>query len=384
MIKLFIKNPNLVDNADVRKGYGNLAGIVGIVTNILLSCAKAIAAYLTGSIAVIGDALNNLMDAAASVITLIGFRLASKGRDKEHPFGHARIEYMTGVLIAFLILYVGLKLLTSSVQKILHPEVLDENLLTVFLLVGAILVKFWQCLFYYSLARRIRSGALRATGADSRNDCITTAAVLVSLILYHFVGINFDGIMGSLVALFVLYSGIKMLFETARPLLGQAPDEELVKNIEKLILEKSGILGLHDLVVHDYGPGRVFASVHIEVDSSENVLVSHEYIDEIEKEAMQRLNVELVGHLDPIDTTNPLLSELRDFLTNLCLLRDDVRGVHDLRLVYGARHINVIFDVVLTEGGEKNRQEIFAFFGNALQKEDARYFPIIAFDLDYS
>jgi cation diffusion facilitator family transporter len=384
LIKRFIKDYENIDSVKVREAYGKLAGATGIITNAILCLLKALLGYLSGSIAILADAANNLSDAAASLVTLIGFKMAAKAGDKGHPYGHARIEYMTGIGVAALIIVMGFKLLSSSYEKVLEPGVIKFSWLTAALLAAAIGVKVWQALFNFSLSKRIKSAALRATGVDSRNDVIATSAVLAALVVGRLAGVNVDGYLGLAVAVFIMYSGVRLIRETANPLLGQAPDPDLVKKIKDLVLSGDGVMGVHDLVVHDYGPGRIFASVHIEVDAARDVMLSHDVVDSIEREAMKKLNVELVGHMDPIDTDDPLVYELRDKMTRVLTSVDGAVGLHDLRVVRGDSRVNVIFDVVLSAEGHSRAEEIRAALREELKKIDETFEAVVTFDVDYS
>ncbi|MDR0886153.1 MAG: cation diffusion facilitator family transporter [Clostridiales Family XIII bacterium] len=395
LIKLFINRNNRQLHADTastgtREAYGKLAGGVGITTNSLLAIAKVIIGLISGSIAIIADGVNNLTDAASSIITLIGFRLASQKRDKEHPFGHSRIEYMTGMLISAIIILVGFELLQNSFEKVLHPEDVKMSIPSIFVLVIAIFVKLWQSTFNFTLGNIIDSSALKATATDSRNDYIATSAVLLSVLFTKFTGINIDGYIGLLVAAFIIYSGIQLIRETSDPLLGRAPTPQLVSSIEKLVMKGEGVLGMHDLIVHDYGPGETFASVHIEVDAQGDVLRNHEMIDLIEHAALARLGIELVAHMDPIDTANPIIRPLRTRMTSeLCYL-DAVNGLHDFRIVKGEENTNVIFDVVLTDEDEHTKSEVYDLALKVLDdvKKELQIPQtlslVITFDLDYT
>ena len=385
LIRKFVKDYENISSADVRFRYGRLAGIFGIIVNIFLGLIKGFIGLLSGSIAIIADSLNSLSDAAASIITMIGFKLAAKEKDAEHPYGHSRMEYMTGIAISALIILLGFQLIMSSYKKVLDPEEIEFSIFLVIILVISIVLKIHQSLFYYHLAKKVKATSFKAMGADSRNDAISTSAVLISILIGKFAGINIDGYMGMAVGLFIIISGIQLFRETSSPLLGKVPDRELVKSIEKLAKEKPNVIGVHDLVVHDYGPSRIFASVHIEVDAEDDILKSHETVDDIEKEAMERLNVELVGHMDPVDTKDPLVIELREEVERMIDSMEDVVEMHDLRLVRGEKHINVIFDLVLSYDAEvssaiKIREEITT----GLKEKDPRYEVVITFDTDYS
>lgn len=383
LIKTFIKNYDDTKDPKVRESYGKLAGFVGIISNIFLCSMKLAIGFFVHSIAIIADGINNLVDASSSVITLVGFKLAAKPEDEEHPYGHARIEYLTGLLISILIIVLGLKLLSSSFEKVLHPDPLQFNYLTVVILLIAIIVKIWQCLFNIRTGEEINSSTLKATGTDSRNDVIATSAVLISLFIGKFAHVQLDGIMGCLVALFIIYSGIQLIRETSGPLLGQAPDPELVAEIEQRILHNEGVYGIHDLTVHNYGPGRIFASVHIEVDAHGNFIASHDLIDNIEKTVSQDLRIELVAHMDPIDTKDPLTQEVKTTIQELIEPLEGVLSIHDLRIVPGYTHTNVVFDAVLSAECKISQSEIKQLIEKKLQEKNPKLFVVITFDNSY-
>ena len=305
LLRRFI--PDYQNTADpaVREKYGNLAGIVGIVCNVLLFAGKLLAGTLCGSVSVTADAVNNLSDASSSLVTLLGFRLAARPADEKHPYGHARMEYLSGLAVAVMILVIGVELVKSSVQKILHPEAVEFSVLTAAVLTGSILLKLWMALFDRKLGRKISSAALTAAAADSRSDVIATGAVLLACVIGRLTGLMIDGWAGLLVALFILWSGVGVVKDTVDPLLGAKPDEALVRAIAYLMTSHVNILGFHDLMVHDYGPGRRFASVHAEIDHRIDPLVAHEILDEIERQAKRDLHVDLVIHYDPIVTDDP-------------------------------------------------------------------------------
>lgn len=383
LIKTFIKNYEDVSDPQVRSGYGKLAGVVGILSNLLLCGLKLAVGLFINSIAIIADGINNLADASSSIITLIGFKLAALPEDEEHPYGHARIEYLTGLIISIIIIMVGAKLFTSSFDKVLHPNPLQFSYLTIFVLVFAIALKIWQALFNIKTGKEINSSALKATGMDSRNDVIATSAVLVSILIGKFTGIQFDGYMGCLVAVFIIYSGIQLIKETSSPLLGQAPDPALVSEIEKRVTSWEGVYGIHDLAVHDYGPGRIFASVHIEVDAHGDLIASHDIIDQIERTTSADLKIHLVAHMDPIDTKDPLTLELKEKIQAALDPMEGVIGMHDLRIVTGYTHTNIIFDVVLSPECKLKPAEIKNCISSHVQDMDPTFFLVITFDTSY-
>lgn len=381
--KLFIKDWEDVKNPKVRDSYGKLAGIVGIISNTLLCAMKLLVGLISGSIAIVADAVNNLADASSSLITLIGFKLAGLPEDKEHPYGHARIEYLAGLLVSVIIMVVGFELGKSSVEKIIEPTVTEFNVSVLIVLLLAIAIKLWQAAFNTSTGKRINSLTLIATGADSRNDVISTSAVLLSLIIGHFFELQIDGYMGVLVALFIIWSGLGLVRETVSPLLGEAPDPEMVREIEEIANEHEGVLGIHDLAVHNYGPGKVFASLHVEVDAAVDVMVSHDMIDNIEHEVAQKLNINCTVHMDPIDLTDPNREPLKHLLMEKIGAIDGLQNFHDLRLVPGPTHTNVVFDVTVTPGCKLSEDEIAKIFEAAVKEYNESFCTVVEFDRAY-
>ena len=383
LAKHFVKDYENYNEPSVRKAYGKLAGMVGIISNLVLCTMKILIGIFANSIAIIADGVNNLADASSSVITLLGFKLASMPEDKDHPYGHARYEYLTGLLISVLILVVGFQLLKSSFAKVLNPDPLEFSWITVIVLVIAIGIKIWQAVFNISVGKRINSLALIATGTDSRNDVISTCAVLAGIIIGKLIEIQLDGIIGCLVALFILWSGIQLIRETISPLLGEAPDEELVRDIQTLVFKEKRVLGTHDLIVHNYGPGKVFASIHIEVDSRGSIMEIHEMIDDIEMMVKRELNIEFVAHMDPIELDNPIVDNLYNVVATAMQNLDGVVGFHDLRVVPGIEHTNVIFDVVISPDCKLTKEYIHTELEQAIRNVDPKYNLVTNFDLAY-
>ena len=380
LLRLFVKNHDDTENPVVRGAYGKLAGAVGIVCNLLLFAGKLLAGILSGSVAVTADAVNNLSDASSSLVTLLGFKLAERPADEEHPYGHARIEYISGLVVAALILLIGAELAKSSFSKILHPETVEFSLLTLGVLIGSILVKLWMALFCRKLGKRIDSTTLLATSADSRNDVISTAAVLVGCLVGYFFDVKLDGYIGMAVALFIIWSGCSIAKDTINPLLGERASEELVRNISDLILSHEKILGIHDLMVHDYGPGNCFASVHAEMDSAEDPLICHDIIDDIERDALRELQVHLVIHYDPIVTDDEELNAARALVEQEIKSIDESLSLHDFRMVRGPGHTNLIFDLVIPYSMEDRKAELKARIDERLQRQDRKYYTVITFD----
>lgn len=383
LCKWFVKDYENTEDPVVRERYGKFAGIVGILSNLILCAAKILIGIVSGSIAIIGDGINNLADASSSVITLIGFKLASLPEDKEHPYGHARYEYITGMVVSILIVLVGFELGQSSIDKVMNPAPLDFSWTIVLVLALAIAIKIWQALFNIKIGNKINSLALIATGADSRNDVISTGVVLVSVLFGEFTGIAIDGYMGCLVALFIIWSGISLVKETISPLLGEAPDDELVSEIRRLALAPDAILGVHDLVVHNYGPGKVFASIHIEVDADGDLMESHDLADDIEKEAAEKLNIMLTCHLDPIRLNDPLVNQMMSLTAETVGETEGITNAHDLRVVPGVTHTNIIFDVVMEPGCKYSEEELHAIFEAKIKAVNEKYCVVINFDKNY-
>jgi cation diffusion facilitator family transporter len=365
---------------------GRFSGVVGIALNGLLGILKAAAGLTSGSIALVADAVNNLSDSAASVITLIGFRIAGKKGDEKHPFGHARAEYMTGVVISALIIVVGVRTIFMSYEKITHPSELNFSLPTLILILLLIAVKLWLFAFNLRLSRTIDSSLLKATAIDSRNDAIASSVVVLTIFIEHFFEVNIDGFTGLAVGVFILYSGWRLVSETMGPLLGQAPDPALVRDINVLLKSKPGVLGVHDLMVHDYGPNHIFASAHIEVDSKEDIFKSHAMIDDIENEASNFLGIQLVCHMDPIDTGDARVGLLVDLLEKSLPAVAGFKSLHDLRLVSApGDKVNVVFDAVLEHGSGKDvKREVAERSKRVLADADPAYHPLISFDIDYT
>ena len=383
LCKWFVKDYKNTEDPIVRERYGKFAGIVGIISNLILCTAKILIGVISGSIAIIGDGINNLADASSSVITLIGFKLASMPEDKDHPYGHARYEYITGMVVSILIVLVGVELGQTSIDKVLQPQPLDFSWTMVLVLVLAIGFKIWQALFNISIGKKINSLTLMATGADSRNDVISTTVVLISILVGEFAGITIDGYMGCFVALFIIWSGISLVRETISPLLGEAPDDELVAEIRKIALAPDAILGVHDLVVHNYGPGKVFASIHIEVDADGDLMESHDLADDIEREAAQKLNIMLTCHLDPIKLNDPLVNKMTALTAEVVGDTEGITNAHDLRVVPGVTHTNIIFDIVMEHGCKYTEEEIYEIFEKKMKAVDEKYCVVINFDKSY-
>ena len=383
LFRRFIKDYENVKDSKVRDNYGKMAGIVGIISNSLLCIMKILIGWISGSIAIIADGVNNLADASSSVITLAGFKLASMPEDEKHPYGHARIEYLAGMAVSVMIILVGVELGKSSLDKILHPSPLEFSWTLVIVLLIAVAIKIWQARFNISAGKRIDSLALMATGADSRNDVISTCVVLAGILFGHFTGIQIDGYLGLLVALFILWSGISLVRETVSPLLGEAPDSELVKQIAQIAKSHEGVLDIHDLTVHNYGPGKIFASIHIEVDAAVDVMLSHDLVDNIEHEIAEKLNIIVTAHLDPVDLTAPHRAEIMKIINKTIAPMEGVLNMHDLRMVSGPTHTNVIFDIVLDQNCRISEEEIKSEIEKAIHEYYPNFFTVVDFDKNY-
>ena len=381
LIRLFVKEPDKT-SVQGRAQVGRLSGAVGIVCNALLFGAKILVGTLSGSLAITADAMNNLMDASSSVVTLVGFKLAERPADEDHPYGHARFEYLSGLTVAALILLVGVELAKGSLDKILHPAAVDMSGVTVGVLAGSIALKFWLSRFNTQLGKLIGSGTLEATAADSRNDCIATGAVLLSALLQMFTPWRLDGWFGLAVALFILYSGVGLARETISPLLGEAASPELRKLIAETVAAHPKVLGFHDLMVHDYGPGQRFGSLHVEMDSREEPLLCHDIIDDLERECLQKHNVHLVIHYDPIVTGDEILERRCTQVTQILLAYDSRLSIHDFRMVPGPGHTNLIFDVALPQDLLGKKKDILAWLEKGLKAlGEGQFYPVVTFDM---
>ncbi len=382
LLSLFVKNPTQTQDPQVRSAIGTLSGMVGIFCNGLLFLGKLLVGTLSGSVSITADAMNNLSDASGSIVTLIGFRMADKPADEHHPYGHARAEYLSGLAVAVLILFIGLELARSSIEKIFSPTAVDFSAATAGVLIASIAVKLWMSLFNRSLGKHIGSTTLLATAADSRNDCIATAAVLLASLMEHFLDIRIDGYFGLGVALFILLSGWNLAKDTISPLLGENADPELREKIVDYIEAQPKVLGYHDLMVHDYGPGQRFASLHVEMDHREDPMDCHELIDDMERECLRSHNVHLVIHYDPVITDDPELTRLKDHCAALLAQQDPRLTLHDFRMIQGRRHMNLVFDVPLPNDLHGQKTAIRDSIETALNQEGPmRYHVKITFDI---
>lgn len=383
LAKIFIRNYKETDRAPVRKAYGILCGAVGICFNFLLFAGKFAAGFFSRSIAITADAFNNLSDAASSVITLVGFKMAGQKPDSNHPFGHGRIEYITGALVSLAILVMAVELVESSVKKIFHPEEITFRILTVVILIVSIVVKLYMCFYNRKLGQKLNSAAMKATATDSFSDSLATTAVLASTLLSHFTGLNIDGYCGVLVGCFIFYAGFSAAKETLSPLLGQPPTPEFVQRISDIVLSYEDILGIHDLIVHDYGPGRVMVSLHAEVPANGNLLQLHDTIDNIEHCLRTTLQCDAVIHMDPICNDDEETQKLKESAIELIHQLSPALTLHDFRLVKGPTHTNVIFDVVAPYDFKFSDLEIKEYIAEAFSSLDPSYYTVIDVDKSY-
>lgn len=380
ILRIFVRDHKNTEDPAVRDKCGRVAGAVGIVTNFLLFLMKIIVGTVFHSVSVTADAVNNLTDSGSSVVTLIGFKMASKPADEKHPFGHARIEYLSGVIVSFIVIFLGLQLGMSSIEKILTPE---ENALTpvaLVVLVISILAKLWQCLFYRKVGRMIKSESVEATSKDSRNDVIATSVVLLGAVITMLTGVNLDGYMGAAVALFIVFSGVQLTISTADPLLGQAPEGELIQTITEKMLSYPGIIGMHDLAVHNYGVGRCFASAHCEVDAKNDILVSHDLIDNIERDFSRDLGIHMVIHLDPVIVGDARTDALHCKVQSLVTALYPTVTIHDFRVIWGVTHSNIVFDAAVPFAVKDSDAVITQKLEAEIQKLDPDYRTVVTID----
>ena len=383
LARLFLK-PEGRDETALRKGYGILCGAVGIGLNILLFAGKFFAGTIAGSIAITADAFNNLSDAGSSFVTLLGFQLAGQKPDSDHPFGHGRIEYLSGLAVSMLIILMGFELAKSSLDKILHPAPVDSSWLVIVILCVSICVKLYMAFYNRSLGKKLNAPAMLATAADSLSDSIATTAVLIATLVGRFSGLMIDGWCGILVAAFILWSGFNAAKDTVNPLLGTPPTHEFVDQIKDLVMAHPAIIGIHDLIVHDYGPGRVMISLHAEVSASENVLDLHDEIDNVESELREKLGCEAVIHMDPIVTDDGITGETRERVAALVHCIDDEISIHDFRMVAGPSHTNVIFDAVVPYGFRLTDSEVEEKIKSAVRTLDGNYFAVVKVERSYT
>lgn len=381
---LFIKDKDNVCAPHVRQAYGILCGGVGIALNILLFAGKFLAGIISNSIAVTADAFNNLSDAGSSLITLVGFKMAGQEPDPDHPFGHGRIEYLSGLFVSIAILIMAFELVRSSIDKILHPQPVDFSLLTVLILSASIAVKLYMAHYNKRIGQKIGSAAMHATAADSLSDTLATAVVLIASLAGRFTGLEIDGYCGVLVGIFIFYAGYCAAKDTISPLLGQPPSAEFVRNVEDMVMSYEHVLGIHDMIVHDYGPGRVMLSLHAEVPAGGDLLVLHDMIDNIEHRLHNELHCEAVIHMDPIITDDLQSNKLKELLAGFLSNAYPEVHFHDFRIVKGPTHTNIIFDIVVPFGYKDSDEAITDYLSKAFRSMDSSYFTVIQIDRAYT
>lgn len=384
LIRLFLKDEYSEKSPKYRLACGKIAGLIGIFSNILLFILKIIAGLLTKSMSLIADSLNNLSDASSSIINFIGFKLSSKPADGEHPYGHGRYEYISALSVSVLVLIIGIELLKSGFLKIINPTPFLFSYFSLAVLFISVILKGWLYLFNLKLGKKINSSSLKATAIDSRNDVFISLSVLVSVLLNKYFNINIDGFIAVGVSLFIIYSGYILIKDTINPLLGNAPDEELVQYINKKILSYPEIFGTHDLIIHDYGPGRLFASIHVEVAAEADVIESHDRIDNIERDFLFEDNINLIIHSDPIVTKDKKIISLKNWFLNEIKEYDQNLDIHDLRIVFEDTLTNFIFDCVIPHNSQKTTAEIKKKINEILNKKEENFFAIITFESNYS
>lgn len=386
LVKTFIKDAENIKDPKVRNKYGTLGGIVGIIINFILFLIKFFVGMLVGSIAISADAFNNLSDAASSVITIIGFKMANKPPDAEHPFGHGRIEYLSALIVAFLVMLVGVQFVKSSIERILNPTTINFEIIPFILLLVSIGFKFWLSSFNKFVGNKINSSALKAAATDALGDVFTSSTVVLSFLLAKFTTFPLDGYIGVLVALAILYAGFSLVKETLNPLLGEAPDPEMVNEICEKVLSYPLISGVHDLIIHNYGPGRIIASLHAEIPADKDIMEIHNVIDMAEREVSRDLNIHLVIHMDPICVITDEIKETWDYVEKVLRKYPEVRSMHDFRIVGDGDTKNLIFDIVISpsmSGKKKEKERMLNNIKDAIHSEHPQYNCVITVDYDF-
>ncbi|MDD6090207.1 MAG: cation diffusion facilitator family transporter [Candidatus Limivicinus sp.] len=383
LTKLFIKDSENVTDPAVRTAYGRLCSFCGIFLNILLFAGKYFAGLISGSVAITADAFNNLSDAGSSIITLLGFAIAAKKPDAEHPFGHGRVEYLAGLALSTMIMLMGIELGRSSIEKIIHPEAIDAGILPAVILIASIAVKFYMSMYNRAVGKKINSAAMQATATDSLSDSLSTAVVLLSMLISWLFNVNIDGWAGLIVAVFVLVAGFNAAKDTFSPLLGQAPDRELVRDIERSVMAHPEILGIHDLILHDYGPGRQFVSLHAEVDGNGNIFEMHDAVDCAEMEILDRFGINATIHMDPIDAGNSRVAELRSAVAEKLKENWPDMTIHDFRMVPGNTHTNLIFDAAVPAELKSTDAELAAGIKALVSETWPGCFAVVNIDRSY-
>lgn len=380
LVKRFVKNYDSINDPMVRKNYGFLSSIVGVICNVLLCASKILIGFMSGSIAIISDGFNNLSDCASCFVTILGYKMAAKPADKDHPFGHGRVEYLTSLIIAIVIMLVGFELFRNSVNKLINPTALKFSYVAVIVIVISIFVKLWMGFFNRKLGKKINSSIMLATSKDSLNDVAATAATLIALVASLWTDLPLDGIMGILVSAFIFISGFGIVKETVDLLLGRPADEELVRELEKIVGKSDIALGMHDLIIHSYGPGNMIGSVHIEVDCRKNIMDIHEAIDLLEKEIYNNLRVNITIHMDPVDPDDEMTSGCKDMIRSITQKIDKTLSVHDLRVVSCNDKIKLTFDILIPYACKIKEEDIKKRIDDALKAQDKAYITDITFD----
>lgn len=382
LIKLFIKEKD-VNNPETRDKYGILSSATGIVVNILLSIVKMVIGVIANSISIISDALNNITDVGSSVVTMIGFKISQKKIDKDHPWGHGRMEYITAFIVDIIILMVGFELLKSSIDKIIHPDLPAVNNVTIIILVIAVLTKLWLFLFYKKIAKMIDSNAIKGNAYDSISDSISTLVVLISAVVAKLCGVSIDGYASLIVSVFILFTGYKAIKETVDLLLGMKPDPEFIKDIEDEAKKYEMISGIHDIMVHDYGPGRKIVSFHAEVPADGDICKVHDIIDQMEQDLFEKFNCITTIHMDPIVVDNKEINDMRDFTEKIVKELNSEFSIHDFRMTDGGKRVNLIFDLVVPRDKEYDKEEIIKNVQQKIHEKDKKYFAVIKVETSY-
>lgn len=384
LVKLFIRDSENTRNPQVRTAYGTLGSVAGIVTNILLAILKYVAGMLSGSISVTADAINNLSDAGASIISLVGVKLSAKPADKGHPYGHGRVEYISALAVAFLVLLMGIELFKSSVDKITNPVPVKFSIVSLCILIFSIFAKLWLGFFNKKLGKKINSAPMMAVMKDCFSDCLATSVAAIAIIVSAFSDINIDGYLGIIVACFIFIAGFNILKETMADLLGKPAEKEFVDEITNKILSYDKIVGVHDMIIHDYGPGRKFASAHAEVPSNENIMEIHDVIDLIERDILNDFGMIISIHMDPIIVDDEKINALRQMTSSLVVEMCEEMSIHDFRVVDGPTHTNLIFDLIVPHKYHMNNDEVRSEIENKLSKIDERYFAVITVEHSFN
>lgn len=383
LVRKFVKNYENTTDEVVRSNYGTLSSIVGICCNVVLFALKFLLGVVSNSIAIMSDAFNNLSDSASCIVTLFGYKLAAKPADKDHPFGHGRIEYIVSFIIAVIILLVGVELFKSSFDKVMNPSPVHFSWIVLFSLILSILIKFWMSFFNKTLGTKINNSAMIATSKDSQNDVIATSATLVALVGSLFTDLPLDGAMGILVSIFVLFSGFGIIKSTIDDLIGQPADKEVVDSIKSLIMNHKEILGIHDLIIHNYGPGKMIGSVHVEINSKNDILAIHDIVDDIERKIENELHIMMTIHMDPIEQDNQVVNEYREIVLGILDKIDSNLSMHDFRVVSGPTHTNLIFDVLIPYESELKEDELKKEIDDSISNLMSNVYTVITFDRGY-